>query len=351
MVCFGQDLRLVDVWTLQKGDYPPDSIKNILQQQRICLKFKDLATLQFGSTNDSAKTKISYQYRIVGAEQFNQWIEIGNQPIIQLPILEEGNLTLEITAKNASQHLLYRLPIFIEQSFWQEWWLMPILGAYVLLLVGVGIYFLSLHNLRQRLRLQEVRNNIAADLHDEVGSNLNAIAIYAALLQKKSSEESLPILQKIVSNSTESIQLMQDTIWAIQAKNDDFQQFVDRMRGFSTEILAAQDIALSFDNQVLHTKDLLTMETRKNAYFIYKEAINNIVKHAKASKVMVTIGMQQEHVSILIIDNGIGFDANQTTNGNGLHNFIGRANNSEMNLVVNSTIGQGTRILIEIPTQ
>ena len=348
LVGFGQGLKLTDVWALQKGDYNRDSLKNIKQQGRIYLKFQEVVTLQFQAENASTPP-IIYQYRISETEKFNNWIEIGNQPIIQLPTLEDGNHVLEISTKNARNRVLYRLPMIVSETFWQEWWFRPLLGVYLVFLVGIGVYFFSLYNLRQQLKLQDVRNNIAADLHDEVGSNLNSIAIYVALLKKKSPKELLPILDKITFNSTESIQLMQDTIWAIQAKNDDFQKFIDRMRGFSTEILAAKGIALSFDNQVQSHKNLLTMETRKNAYLIYKEAINNIVKHAQASKVDVRIEVQREHILISVIDNGIGFDTQQTTDGNGLYNFVERAAHHEMHLAVESIIGQGTKILLEIP--
>lgn len=348
MVGFGQSLKLTDVWRNQKGDYNQDSLKNIFQQHCIYLKYQDFITIQFQAKNASTQPT-SYQYRILETEKFKEWMEIGTQPIVQLPILEDGEHLLEISTKSANNRVLYRLPVIVSETFWQEWWFRPLLGVYLVFLVSIGVYFFSLYNLRQQLKLQDVRNNIAADLHDEVGSNLNSIAIYVALLKKKSPKELLPILDKITFNSTESIQLMQDTIWAIQAKNDDFQKFIDRMRGFSTEILAAKGIALSFDNQIQSHKSLLTMETRKNAYLIYKEAINNIVKHAQASKVDVTIEVQKGYVSISVIDNGIGFDTQQTTEGNGLYNFVERAAHHEMHLAVESTIGQGTKILLEIP--
>jgi signal transduction histidine kinase len=196
--------------------------------------------------------------------------------------------------------------------------------------------------------LQDVRNRIAADLHDEVGSNLNSIAIFVELLRKKSPKDLLPILDKITSNSKESVQLMQDTIWAIQAKNDDFQKFIDKMRGFATEVLAAKNVSLTFDNQLINPKFQLSMEERKNAYLIFKEAVNNIIKHSAATKAMVKIWSDDNQILIQIEDNGVGFDTNMIFEGNGLQNFETRAEDSEMQVKIESKIGEGTVITIVI---
>jgi signal transduction histidine kinase len=82
---------------------------------------------------------------------------------------------------------------------------------------------------------------------------------------------------------------------------------------------------------------------------IYKEAINNIEKHSKATKVEVKILMENNQIIIEVSDNGIGFDQSQATEGNGLRNFEERAENNEMKLNINSVEGIGTKVLLEIP--
>ena len=343
-----QSLKLHDIWHYQKGDIPRDSLSKILQGKNLYLKFNEIATLQFKNQNLDNQL-LTYYFRIPNTEKYDKWVELGHEPIVQIPALEGGEYQVELTTKPLDDGFLVSFPIVIKQAFWQETWFWLSVIVYVLFLIGTGIYFFTLYNLRQKLKLQDVRNRIAADLHDEVGSNLNSIAIFVELLRRKSPPELFPILEKITSNSVESVQLMQDTIWAIQSKNDNFSKFIDRMRGFATEVLAAKGIALDFDNQIDRDKLPLSMDARKNAYLIYKEAINNIVKHSKATKVEVRILEENNQILIEVSDNGIGFDPNQATEGNGLHNFEQRAEQNEMKLNIDSMQGKGTKVMLGIP--
>lgn len=344
----GQSLKLHNIWHYQKGDISEDSITKILKRNSLRLKYNEIVTLQFERQNTNSQSVI-YYFRIPNTEKYDRWMELGHEPIVQIPSLDGDEYHVEITTNPTSNKADISFPVIIKKSFWQELWFLIAVIVYVIFLIGIGIYFFTLYNLRQKLKLQDVRNRIAADLHDEVGSNLNSIAIFVELLRRKAPPELLPILEKITSNSVESVQLMQDTIWAIQSKNDDFQKFTDRMRGFATEVLAAKGISLDFDNQIDSHKNSLSMEARKNAYSIYKEAINNIVKHSKATKAEVRISEANNQILIEVSDNGIGFDQNQATEGNGLHNFEQRAEDNEMKLNIDSMQGRGTKVMLGIP--
>ncbi|MDZ7897410.1 MAG: histidine kinase [Arcicella sp.] len=347
-LAMGQGLKLHDIWHFQKGDIPKDSITKILQRNLLRLKYNEIVTLQFKSQNTDNQL-FNYYFRIPNKEKYDRWMELGHEPTLQIPPLDGDEYRIEITTNPVTNKAAISFPVIVKRSFWQELWFLIAVIAYVLFLIGIGVYFFTLYNLRQKLKLQDVRNRIAADLHDEVGSNLNSIAIFVELLRRKSPPELLPILEKITSNSVESVQLMQDTIWAIQSKNDDFSKFTDRMRGFATEVLAAKGISLDFDNQIVSNKNSLSMDARKNAYLIYKEAINNIVKHSKASKAEVRISEENNQILIEISDNGIGFNPNQATEGNGLHNFEQRAEDHEMQLNIDSMQGKGTKVMLGIP--
>ena len=340
-----QNLQLADVWHLQKGDFKKDSIQKILERNSLNLKYNEIVTIQLQNSDNQIFT---YQYRILQADKFAQWRELGTEPIVQIPTLDGGKYSLEISTKNTTNKVIFSLPINVSQVFWQEWWFLPSMVFYVLTLIGIGAYFFSIYNLRQKIKVEEIRNRIAADLHDEVGSNLNAIAIFVELLRKKSPKELNPILDRITSNSTESVQLMQDTIWAIQAKNDDFQKFMLKVKGFATQVLGAKNISLTFDNQIISNKNLFSMDQRKNAYLIFKESINNIVKHAQASKTNVKIWNEKNRVFLRIEDDGIGFDTNEIFDGNGLQNFEQRAEECDMKINIDSEIGKGTSILLSV---
>ncbi len=340
----GQSVPIIDIWHLQKGDISREEVAEINKCHTLKLKYDEIVTIQFAKKK--LDTTTFYKFRISNADDYRKWRDIGSEPLLRFPSLEGGSYELEIRGNPKNEKHKYR--VLVQQTFWQEWWFWPSIVFYVLCLLGIASYFFFIYNLRQKLKVQEIRNRIAADLHDEVGSNLSSIAIFVELLRKKAPVELNPILDKITSNSKESVQLMQDTIWAIQAKNDDFQKFIEKMKDFSRTILSAKNISLNFDCQISDNKNVLTMDQRKNAYLIFKESINNIAKHANATKVNVKIWNENEYIFIEVLDNGQGFDTDSSFSGNGLLNFKQRAAESDMHIDIYSEQGKGTRILLHI---
>ncbi len=271
-------------------------------------------------------------------------------PTVNYHNLDGGTYYFEIKAR--SPHYETKpstLVINVDVPFWQKSWFWLSVVVYVMFLGGIIAYFFSLYNLRQKLKVQQIRNQIAADLHDEVGSNLNSIAIFVELLRKKAPAELNDILDKIKNNSTESVQLMQDTVWAIQSKNDGFQTLVDKIKSNAATMLSGKNISLSFDNQIDSSKINLTMGQRKNVYLIVKEALNNIVKHSNATKVSVELRMMNDKLNILIADNGRGFDTSDIFEGNGLNNYKLRSREEDdIDVMVQSEEGKGTVVSVVI---
>ncbi|RDB03561.1 ATP-binding protein [Runella aurantiaca] len=247
-----------------------------------------------------------------------------------------------------------QITLEIEESITEEGWFWPAIAVYVLLLAGAAIYFFLLYNFRQKLKLQSLRNRIAADLHDEVGATLSSIAISTRLVEKKygkQAPEMLSILQQIKTDSEETIQTIRDTVWTLNPSNDSVEQLFEKMRSLAFQLLTPQDISLTFNNQLsaAETNRLqLSMEQRQNLYLIFKEALNNILKHAEASKVSVAFKMNGQELLMTIADNGKGFDATQRYEGNGLKNYKKRAAESFMEVKLDSKTGEGTQLDVTI---
>jgi tetratricopeptide (TPR) repeat protein len=124
---------------------------------------------------------------------------------------------------------------------------------------------------RQKLKLQTIRNKIASDLHDEVGSTLSSIAIFSEIA-KQQSNDVVPMLETIGESSRKMIDAMGDIVWTINPENDQFEKIILRMRSFAYQLLGAKQIDFEFyvDDNVASMK--LPMEMRKNLYLIFKEA-------------------------------------------------------------------------------
>ena len=221
------------------------------------------------------------------------------------------------------------------------------------LIAGIGCLFIFSffiyrnYRVRQQLKLQTLRNKIARDLHDDVGSTLSSISIFSQIAQQQS-KEVIPMLETIGESSTKMLDAMADIVWTINPENDQFEKIILRMKSFAYELLGAKKIDFEFiaDDDV--AKINVPMEVRKNLYLIFKEATNNMVKYAQAHKAMFAIKGEKNNLTMIIRDDGKGFDLDKSTEGNGLKNMKKRASEIGAQLVIDSFPGNGTTIQLSV---
>lgn len=201
--------------------------------------------------------------------------------------------------------------------------------------------------------LATVRQKIASDLHDDIGSTLNSISVYSEIAgnQLQSNPQNAQnILSKMGNASRNMIDIMNDIVWAVNPKNDQFENVVQRMQYFAGELLSTKNILLDFfaDEKTKNIK--LSMEKRKNFYLIFKEAIHNAYKYSDAAVIRVKIELAGNLLQMQIADEGKGFDmVKQSLGGNGLKNIQQRAAEIHAQLQINSAKQQGTIIELKMP--
>jgi signal transduction histidine kinase len=290
--------------------------------------------------------EVQYQYFL---ENYDKSWHNTPYPMVRYTNLQGGEYVLKF--KVLQQHkafIITSIPIFVEHSLTEEWWFLPCIIFYSLLLLGAAIYFFLLYNFREKLKVETIRQKIAADLHDEVGATLSSISIATRVIEKRLGKQThglSPILEQIKTDSEDTIQTIRDTVWAINPEHDSVEMLVEKMRSFALQILAIQSINLDFRNEYKFRKSLkMSMGQRRNLYLIYKEAINNIAKHAQATVVTVLILKMNEGFKLIISDNGKGFNHEENHEGNGLKNFQKRADESFMKFNILSEIGKGTTL-------
>jgi Histidine kinase len=149
---------------------------------------------------------------------------VSPYPIVRYTNIAGGNYTLKIrTTQHQKFSSTLSIPLIVEDFLSEEWWFLPSVIFYSLLLLGAGIYFFLLYNFREKLKVETIRQKIASDLHDEVGATLSSISIATRVVQKKlgSNTNGLsPILEQIKTDSEDTIQTIRDTVWAINPAND-----------------------------------------------------------------------------------------------------------------------------------
>ena len=260
----------------------------------------------------------------------------------------------ETFSDTLSLEVLQTANLLAAKPIQDQWWFSPLLTFCLLLIPFTLAYFISLDRSRRSLKVEVVRNQIASDLHDDIGVNLSAIKNFTEILKLRAGptiqEKQFNLIQKIERYSDETLAKLQDTVWAISPMNDSVEELIDKMKSMSLSILTSKNIQLQFQNNYQVSAPLeLDMQQRHNLFMVFKESIHNIVKHSQASQASINISNQQKTLAIQITDNGIGFDPESlSSNGNGLRNFQQRAEANFMEVAIQSKEGIGTTIDIRI---
>jgi two-component system, NarL family, sensor histidine kinase UhpB len=229
-----------------------------------------------------------------------------------------------------------------------------IIGIAVLLLSLVGILF-NRYQLKKKLDEQKilltVRDNIAKDLHDDIGSAISSIKILSEVSYKnieKDKNKSSSLLEKIISQSEQLQQGISDIVWSVKPDNDKLENMTIRMREYISQVLEPKNIQTNFlaDEKVLEKS--IGMQQRRDLLMIFKEAVNNIAKYSKANMAEISIKQKDNNLLLKIKDNGIGFDTQKITSSNGLKNMKARALNLHGKFNIHSQLGIGTIVELEI---
>jgi two-component system, NarL family, sensor histidine kinase UhpB len=230
-----------------------------------------------------------------------------------------------------------------------------LIGGTILILILAGVLFNRFQlkkKLEQQQILQNVRNNIAKDLHDEIGSTLTSINILSKVSKKHLAgdiEKSSAILENITEQSQNMQQAMSDIVWAIRPDNDLFENMLVRMREYVSHTLEQKSIETSFEVSANIMQQPLVMEQRHDLFLIFKEAVNNAAKYSKAQSVNIQLARSNGHIRMTITDDGVGFDTSHISSSNGLRNMKERAIALNGELTIQSSPGRGTNIGLEFP--
>lgn len=198
--------------------------------------------------------------------------------------------------------------------------------------------------------LNNERNRIASDLHDDIGASLSGIRIYseAALMQvAQNPEEGLQLLRRIKTSAAGVMERMGDIVWSISPRNDGGENMLLRMKTFATDTLGPLGILPSYEIDAEVSSLEPGILARKNIYLIFKEAVNNAAKYSKAKNITISMQVKDCRMMMELTDDGIGFDGKSVFGGHGLRNMRERAHAIGAALSIDSTIGSGTTVKLD----
>ncbi len=281
-----------------------------------------VSALQFTSPE-----MVKFQYRLEGLE--DNWSN-SDDGEIKYTNLPWGHYKLLVRVTNpAGQYGGEKMlaEFVIATPFYYTWWFI----ALCLLFVASMAYLFYRYRIRQLMKLQAIRNKIARDLHDDIGSTLGSISVFSEaarqLLEQNKAERAQNMLGKIGDTSREMIDNMSDIVWSVNPKNDSAKHLIERMRVFAGDLVASSEIELVFNAETGVEDWKLSMEQRKNIFLIFKETVYNTIKYSGTQKLFVEVKRSQKNLLFIIADKGKGFDVNNYTskNGNGIKNMRFRA--------------------------
>jgi len=292
---------------------------------------------------------LRYQYKLENTDR--DWTIPVEARSVNYARLAPGAYTFLVRAVN-SDGVVSENPAIVQFTIlapiWRRWWF-TVLIAFV---VGASVFAVYRYRVQRLIELERVRTSIATDLHDDIGANLTRIAILSEVAQQRlghlsnNADDLLPSIAKI---SRESVSSMGDIVWAINPNKDTLEDLIRRMRDHAREILERRDILLRFSTSELTHVVKLNANKRRGIYLIFKEALNNVIRHSRTSIVYIELKISEAELFLCITDEGAGFDVGLEYDGNGLLSMKKRAADLKARLEIDSAVGQGTRTCLRVP--
>lgn len=205
--------------------------------------------------------------------------------------------------------------------------------------------------LSRQLEFEHERLRIAGDMHDDIGSSLTKIVIASELAMKTGlSDEAKGLLERITRTSRDVIDSIGNIIWAINPRNDRLDNLAGYMREFAADLFELSSIHCKIDFPDTLPDVPFSSEARRNIFLVFKEALNNVFKHANASEVSIQLRISGDFIEFIVVDNGTGFTSSKRgTFGNGLLNMKTRMESIGGECEITGQNMGGTTVLIRMP--
>lgn len=276
----------------------------------------------FNGLSYEAPDQIIYRYRLRGFD--SDW-NFTRENILRYPSLPAGEYLFEVYAYSAdgvrsvdSASFLFR----IMPPFYFQWWFILLI---VLLLITMITLYLRYFRIRKQVDIERMRVQIASDLHDDVGSSLTELALQTDFLQAGDvNEEVRSTLRLLGEQSRKIVSSLDDIVWSIDSRNDTAGDLTDRMQDYVNQLFAVSSIEIHYHFDKLRMNEKLPVDVKENIYLIFKEAMNNIIKHSSASRIDIHFSFRGKRYELVVADNGTTKKSDRKS-GQGLRNIKMRA--------------------------
>ena len=271
---------------------------------------------RFTALSFDAGDKARFRYRVDGLD--TDWVDVDTRRTLQLRNLAPREYRLRVIACNSEGAWNLdgaALTFAVRPFFYQTLAFQIIAGVLLVAAVSFGVrraatrkYRRKLARLEQQHAIERDRARIAKDIHDDVGAGLTQITLLTELARREP-EQTDANLERISDSARTLTKAMDEIVWAVDPQHDTLDGLVDYISAYAEDFLRVAGIRCRMDFPMNLPTTRVEAELRYNLFLVVKEALNNIVKHARADEVWLRLHLGPKSFTLAIEDNGCGLGA------------------------------------------
>jgi signal transduction histidine kinase/ligand-binding sensor domain-containing protein len=303
--------------------------------------------------------RVRFRYQLVGLDKNMR--EAGTRRSAQYSFLPPGDYTFRVTACNNDgvwNEETAAVSLKVLPHFYEAWWFWPGIALTALVAVAVAVRQIVVRRLHRQLEelerqraVERDRARIAKDIHDDLGAGLTQITLLSELARRDPSAQAEGHLERISDSARKMTRRIDEIVWAVDPQHDTLNGLMDYISAFTEDFLRTAGIRCRMDMPATLPALHLPAELRYNLFLALKEALNNVVKHARATEVRLGLRFENNGFTLVVEDDGQGMASTPATEngdrlvpGHGLPNLEKRLAAIGGSCIVHSVPNQGTRI-------
>ncbi len=312
--------------------------------------------------------KLHFQHLLEGFD--SGWVDNGNERVVDYGRLPYGRYRFKIRVSRGDNNWYetnHPFAFQLEPPWWRSYGAVALYAVIGLGLITLGIrqifhrrFRRTLTRLTQQQAMEKERMRIAQNMHDEIGSKLTRISFLSelAIRGKETAGENIV---SIATTSRKLLQTLDEIVWAVNPQNDSVEYLAAYFGHYANEYFQSTDVSLNLKIPDNLPDVPVSSECRHNLFLAFEEALGNVLKHSRATRVRVEMQFAPPHFTIVIEDNGCGFtppgDACETPYkpvnglkrvGNGLRNMKKRLDEIGGSYQIDSLPGRGTTVTLQL---
>lgn len=209
----------------------------------------------------------------------------------------------------------------------------------------------TIDNLNARIEGQEEeRERIARELHDQLGGTLSAVKFSLEGMEKiipQELQEAYQKTHKLLQTATDNTRTLSHQMKALPLES---LGLAESLGEFCDTLNSSGKLSVHFNTTSIFPSNI-NQKSELNLYRICQELLQNVIKHAQAEEVFLQLTYEADKLTLMMEDDGVGFDVERAKNGMGMQNIADRVAQIKGKLDFDSRIGQGTTVIVEVPTE